>query len=187
MKGLYEVIKQQDEATECFEIVNQQGEIIGLAPRSECHGNPSLMHRVIHVMVFNEDGLILLQKRAMNKDIQPGKWDTSVGGHAGVGEKFEEAAYREMKEELGIQNVPINYLYQYIWKTSVETELVRTFCCEFTGEIYYNRDEIEMVRFWNLDNLLDHIHEDVFTPNLQEEIGKYLQLKKIKISTKNKN
>ena len=176
------MIKQQDEATECFEIVNQQGEIIGLAPRSECHGNPSLMHRVIHVLVFNQAGLILLQKRAMNKDVQPGKWDTSVGGHLNVGEKFEEAAYREMKEELGIQNTPVRYLYQYIWKTSLETEVVRTFYCEYSGEIYYNRDEIEMVRFWNLDNLLDHIHEDVFTPNLQEEINNYLKWKKIKIS-----
>ena len=173
------MVGQQNKTDECLEIVNQRGEIIGFAPRSKCHGDPSLMHRVSHIMVFNQTGLILQQKRAVNKDIQPGKWDTSVGGHLDIGESFEEAAYREMKEELGIHDVPIHYLYHYIWKTDIETELVRTFYCVFTGRIYYNQDEIEGVQFWNLSDLADHIHEERFTLNLKEEIYRYFNWKKM--------
>ncbi|MEW5801783.1 MAG: NUDIX domain-containing protein [bacterium] len=167
------------ETEEYFEIVNQQGEILGVAPRSVCHGNPALIHRVIHVLVFNHDGKLLLQKRSLNKDIQPGKWDTSVGGHLAVGESFEEAAYREMKEELSIQDVPIRSLYQYIWRSEVETELVKTFICRFDGQIIYDRNEIEDVRFWDMDSLLSRVDTGPFTPNLKEELHKYLCWKKL--------
>jgi isopentenyldiphosphate isomerase len=168
------VVRPEKETEEYFEIVNQQGEIRGVAPRSVCHGNPALIHRVIHILVFNSAGQLLLQKRSLSKDIQPGKWDTSVGGHLAVGETFEEAACREMKEELSIQDIPIHYIYQYIWRTEVETELVRTFYCHFDGSVLYDKDEIEEVRFWDMDSLLSQIDTELFTPNLREELQRYL-------------
>ncbi|MGA1874970.1 MAG: NUDIX hydrolase [bacterium] len=162
------------EQEDCLEVVNPLGEVIGLAPRSKCHGDPSLIHRVSHILVFNSQGLILLQKRAMNKDIQPGKWDTSVGGHLDIGEGFEEAAYREMREELGIIQVPISYLYQYIWKTDIETEMVRTYHCIFDGTVSHNRAEIEQIRFWTIGDVLDRANDHFLTPNLKTEIHRYL-------------
>ncbi|MEW6378511.1 MAG: NUDIX domain-containing protein [bacterium] len=167
------------EIEEYFEVVNQKGEIVGTAPRSVCHGNPDLIHRVIHVLVFNDAGQILLQKRALSKDIQPGKWDTSVGGHLAAGETFEQAACREMEEELSIRNVPIHYLYDYLFRTSVETEMVKTFTCCFNGPIFSNADEIAEARFWDLDHLLSQIDTDIFTPNLREELHRYLTWKKL--------
>ena len=86
---------------EYLEIVNEKGEIIGSAQRSEIHGNPSLMHKVVHVLVFNREGDLLLQKRSQNKDVAPGKWDTSVGGHVEAGEDLLGSCKREMLEELG--------------------------------------------------------------------------------------
>ena len=65
-------------AEEYLEVVDEKGRIITSLPRSEIHGNPSLMHKVVHVLVFNDKGELLLQKRSMNKDVAPGKWDTSV-------------------------------------------------------------------------------------------------------------
>ena len=65
-----------------LDIYNNHGWRIGMALRSQCHGNPQLLHHTAHVVVFHPDGgRILLQKRSMEKDIQPGKWDTAVGGH----------------------------------------------------------------------------------------------------------
>ncbi len=87
---------------EWFDIVDENDRVICQAPRSVCHGDPSLIHRVAHVLVFNRRGQLLLQKRSRSKDIQPGRWDTSVGGHLDPGEDYLEAAYREMREELGI-------------------------------------------------------------------------------------
>ena len=87
---------------ELFDIVDDNGNIIGTAPRSKCHGDPSLIHRTAHVFVFHPDGRqVLLQLRRKDKDIQPGKWDTSVGGHLDHGEDYETAARRELREELG--------------------------------------------------------------------------------------
>ena len=64
---------------ELFEIIDDAtGAVIGTAPRKRCHGDPSLIHRSVHVVVYSTDGKsILLQKRKMTKDIQPGKWDTA--------------------------------------------------------------------------------------------------------------
>lgn len=63
--------------TEWFPLVNEEGETIGKATRKECHSGSKLLHPVIHLHIFNKDGDLYLQKRSMNKDIQPGKWDTA--------------------------------------------------------------------------------------------------------------
>ena len=65
--------------TEFFPLVNEAGETIGRASRAECHNGSKLLHPVVHLHIFNHQGDLLLQKRSMKKDIQPGKWDTAVG------------------------------------------------------------------------------------------------------------
>jgi len=114
------------DSEEYLEVVNTKGEVIGYAPRSEVHGNPSLIHRVVHVLVFNKKGELLLQKRSQNKDVAPGKWDTSVGGHVGIGEDLFSSSRREMHEELGITEHEPEYLYAYTHSNPYESELVTT-------------------------------------------------------------
>ena len=91
---------------EWFDVVNEADEVIGRAPRRRCHGDPSLIHRTAHVAVTPPGGgALLLQLRARTKDIQPGKWDTAVGGHLRPGEDYEAAARREMNEVFIFKNV----------------------------------------------------------------------------------
>ena len=87
---------------EWFPLVDEKGETIGKATRKECHNGSKMLHPVVHLHIFNKAGDLYLQKRSINKDIQPGKWDTAVGGHIDYGETVEDALHREVREELGI-------------------------------------------------------------------------------------
>lgn len=158
---------------ELLEIVDSNGNTIGTALRSDAHGNPSLIHKVVHVLIFNENGKLLLQKRSMNKDVAPGKWDTSVGGHVSPNEDMIEAAKREMKEELGIISDNIKPLYSYIHSNSYESEFVYTHSCIHNGPFFFNKEEIDDVRFWSLEDIKNAIGTGVLSDNLESEIMKY--------------
>lgn len=155
--------------SELFEIVDEQDRVIGTAPRSACHGDPSLVHRVAHVLVFNSAGELLLQKRSRHKDIQPGKWDTSVGGHLDPGEDYRSAAVREMAEELGIEGAPLTFLYKSRIRNEIESENVATYLTCHDGEIRFAADEIEEVRFWRRPEIEQTLGSGLFTPNFEEE------------------
>ena len=154
---------------EVFEIVDENDCVIGQAPRSQCHGDPSLVHRVAHVLVFNARGELLLQKRSLSKDIQPGRWDTSVGGHLDPGEDYLTAAYREMAEELGVSGVALTYLYASRIRNAIESENVATYLARYDGEIRFDPQEIDAVRFWSADDIEADLGRDIFTPNFEEE------------------
>ncbi len=91
-----------DNSEEIFPVVDAAGNVVGKAMRGECHGGSMLLHPVVHLHVFNSRGELYLQKRPAWKDIQPGRWDTAVGGHVDYGETIAEALRREVREELGI-------------------------------------------------------------------------------------
>ena len=158
-----------EKKNEIFDIVDENDQVIGQAPRSRCHGDPSLIHRVAHVLVFNRDGCLLLQKRAQTKDIQPGKWDTSVGGHLDPGESYHEAARREMAEELGITSIPLTYLYSSKIRNAIESENVATYLSRYDGELLFPPEEIEEVRFWSPAEIEASLNQGIFTPNFEEE------------------
>ena len=156
---------------EFFDIVDSEGTVIGSAPRSECHGNPSLVHRTAHVVVFSSDGRMLLQKRAADKDVQPSKWDTAVGGHLGLGEDYETAARREMAEELGLpENTPLRFLFDSRIRNEIESENVRVFATVHDGPFAFQESEIDEVRFWSDGEIDAALGTGVFTPNLEAEV-----------------
>jgi len=162
---------------EWFDIVTPEGKIIGKAPRSLCHGNPDLLHPVIHVHVFNSKGELWLQKRSADKKIQPGKWDTSVGGHIMSGESIEAALAREIKEELGLERLPHRPLYRYIMRSEVESELVHTFRGYHNGPFQLPAAEIETGKFWKIKDIQKDIGNGVFTPNFEQEFEMLKQMK----------
>ena len=88
-------------SAEIFDIVDADDQVTGTATRGEVHAR-NLLHRAVHVFVFNKHGDLLLQKRSLLKDTCPGLWDSSVSGHLDSGEGYESAAIRELSEEMGI-------------------------------------------------------------------------------------
>ena len=159
---------------EILEIVDREVNTIGTAPRSEIHGNPSMLHKVVHVLVFNENGELLLQKRSMRKDVAPGKWDTSVGGHVPNGEDLATAAIRETEEELGITPVSLKPLYSYIHSNHYESELVFTHSFMHNGPFSFNKEEIDEVKFWSIEEIKRIMGQGILSDNFESEIMKYL-------------
>lgn len=157
---------------ERFDIINEADEVVGSALRSEVHGNPSLIHRVAHVLVFDGAGRLYLQLRAPSKDIQPGKWDTSVGGHVDAGESYADAATREMAEELGIIGAPLERLYRYLHSNEVESEMVTSFRTVWNGLIRPDEAEIAEGRFWTRTEIAA-ASPSLFTPNFLDELVRF--------------
>jgi len=160
---------------EIYDIYNEAGEPIGRATRGEVHQNPSLVHRAVHVLVFNRGGELLLQKRVQSKDIEPGKWDTSVGGHLDPGEDWITAARREMKEELAVVSEELVHLYDSRFGSAQETEDIRTFRTEQEGPFRPNPEEIAEVRFFSLEQIRRQMGTGFFSRNFEEEIAHYFQ------------
>ncbi len=163
------------EADELLDVVDSGGRLIGAAPRCRVHGNNRWLHRVVHLLVLDSAGRLLLQKRSVNKSVAPGRWDTSVGGHVDCGEDVESALCREASEELGF--LPRNplFAYQYIHSNTHESELVFTFTCTHDGPFRHNPEEIDAVAFWNPAEISASLGKGILSDNFEDEYRRYLR------------
>ena len=162
---------KQDRQDELLPLVDENGNITGAATRGECHNGSMMMHPVVHLHVFNSKGELYLQKRPEWKDIQPGKWDTAVGGHIDLGEHVEQALFREAGEELGIEGFTPEALPQYVFRSACECEMV------YPYKTVYDKDkrpseETSGGRFWSMDEIRESIGKDILTPNFEQEFKK---------------
>lgn len=162
---------KQDRQDELLPLVDENGNITGAATRGECHNGSMMMHPVVHLHVFNSKGELYLQKRPDWKDIQPGKWDTAVGGHIDLGEHVEQALFREAGEELGIEGFTPEALPQYVFRSECECEMVYPYKTVYDKDIRPS-EETSGGRFWNMDEIRESIGKDILTPNFEQEFKK---------------
>jgi isopentenyl-diphosphate Delta-isomerase len=130
-------------AEDIFDVVNKRDEVIDRKPRSEVH-RLGLLHRAVHVLVFNVRGQIFLQKRSMKKDRQPGVWDSSASGHVDSGEDYDTTSVREVREEIGLrlEKTPAR-LFKIDACAETDEEFVWVYRCENEGPFELNREEID--------------------------------------------
>lgn len=151
----------KDNLRELFIVVDRNDNVLQYKSRYDCHHDKTLIHRAIGVLLFNDKGDLLLQKRSKYKDLNPGKYTISVGGHVIKGQTYEEAAMREMQEELGIQ-VPIAFAKKFFVQNEQESEMAVTFKAKYNGPFYPAKDEMDMVKFFPVEEI--KTMEKKFTP-----------------------
>jgi isopentenyldiphosphate isomerase len=182
---VYEIIRQkrmkptviQNNTEEWVPLVTDTGSVTGQAPRSQVHNGSKLLHPVIHLHVFNQNKAILLQKRPMSKLIQPGKWDTAVGGHISAGETIEQALQKEAREEIGLLQFSAKLLKFYRWDCDAESELVYLFITYDHKNVKPQSDEVDELRFWTKNQIEKQLGQDIFTPNFELEFAMLKELK----------
>lgn len=144
--------------SELLAIVDASDNVIGTATRREIHER-GLRHRAVHIVVLNRAGLILLQQRSSKKDLFPGWWDISVGGHVDAGESYEDAVVRELREEMGIV-APATWVGTAEPGETTGWEFQRVYECHFDGALNPSADEVSGVRWESLDTILHRMGPD---------------------------
>lgn len=137
-------------------VVDELDRVVGEAPRRQVHIG-KLRHRAVHVVVEDGKGRVLLQLRSRNKDSYPLWWDISVGGHVDVGEEYNEAANREIVEELGI----VGELREVARREAGPDsgwEFIRIYTCRHSGPFHSPAGEIEETKWVAVSELLEKAH-----------------------------
>ena len=158
-----------DSGIEFFPIVEPNGLVVARAAREYCHSGAKPLHPVVHLHIIDRFSRIYLQKRPMSKKIQPGKWDTAVGGHVSYGEHLLEALYRESSEELGFSEFNPIHIVTYEFESEVEKELINVYAAVGHYELTPDPEELDGGQWWELADIDESIGKGIFTPNFESE------------------
>jgi 16S rRNA (adenine1518-N6/adenine1519-N6)-dimethyltransferase len=134
---------------EQFQVVDGKDVAVGAAPRTQVHAN-NLLHRAVHILIFNPKGEVFLQLRSRWKDRHPMMWDSSAAGHVSVGETYDQTAGRELEEELGIAT-PLEKVAKLPASERTGFEFICLYRGMYDGEMNLNRAEIEAGRYFPAD------------------------------------
>lgn len=128
---------------EWFDVVNERDEPVGRALRQEVHAR-GLWHRAVHILIFDTQGRLFLQKRSLRKDTSPGLWDSSCSGHVDAAEDYDPAAVRELGEEVGlVVSTPPARWFRIEACAATGWEFCWIYRLRSNGPFVLNPDEIE--------------------------------------------
>ena len=137
-------------SSEVFDVVDANDVVIGQKTRDEVHSG-QLLHRAVHVFIFNKRGDMLLQQRSMFKDVHPGMWGSSVSGHLDAGEDYDTAALRELDEEMGIKaENPPEEIARIAPSEATGWEHVRLYRMSYHGSVRYPAAEVSAAAWFPL-------------------------------------
>lgn len=155
-----------DDMYEYFYVVDENDKIVSKATRQECHVK-GLLHRAVDIVIINSKHEILLQKRSVTKDLYKGYWAISASGHVTYGDSYEEAAKREMEEEIGIKT-KLDKLFDFRKRAGNDNEVIRAFLGKHDGPFTINKKEVNFVKFFSLDEINIMLKKEKFTSSTIE-------------------
>jgi 8-oxo-dGTP pyrophosphatase MutT (NUDIX family) len=160
-------------ADEIVTIVDEHNHVVGAISRREMRAR-RLPHRSTYILVFNRSGHLYVQKRTMTKDVFPGYYDPAAGGVVLAGESHEVCAKRELAEEMGIQDVPLLWHFDFYFADAHSRVWGGVFSCVYDGEIVLQEEEVESGAFLPIDDILRRAKTEPFTPDGMYVLCRYL-------------
>jgi len=167
---------------ELVDVVDEHDNVVGQTTRKDAQ-QKGTRHRGVAVMIVNDNGDLLVQKRGMNQKLAPGVFDTSSAGGVSAGESYEEAAVRELKEELGIA-IPLIDIAKIQEDHTIYGPKMNSIWHLFLGKhndkIHFNKEEVADVIFMNQEEIQKKINDnpDQFTFGFKQDFKAYLKWKK---------
>ena len=144
-------------------LVDDHNQVLGHVPRKEMRAN-KLCHRSAYVFVFNSEGKLFVQERSLSKDIYPGYFDPAAGGVVSEGESYDQAAYRELSEELGIEGVTLQSHFHFYFHSDDCQVWGRVYSCCYDGAITLQKEEVAGVTLELPDDILNNRFNRNYTP-----------------------
>jgi 16S rRNA (adenine1518-N6/adenine1519-N6)-dimethyltransferase len=135
--------------SEIFDVVDEHDQVVHQSTRAEIHAQ-GLLHRAVHIFVFNKRKDLLLQLRSMLKDKHPGVWDSSAAGHLDTNEDYATCAVRELHEELGISKETIIEVGKLSPSPATGWEFITLYAVQYQGALRFPCSEIDAVQWFPL-------------------------------------
>lgn len=151
-------------ADEEVDVVDTGDRVVGRATRAEMRAR-RLRHRAAYILVFNSRGDLFVHRRAAGKDVYPSCYDVAVGGVVGAGETYEQAAERELQEEVGVSGAALDYVAELRYADAANQINGRVFRCTFDGELTLQAEEMVAGEWLSLEAVERRIRELPFCPD----------------------
>jgi isopentenyl-diphosphate Delta-isomerase len=142
-------------------LVDEQDNPVGTAEKMQAHYNGGSLHRAFSVFIFNRQGEMLLQQRAMEKYHSGGLWTNACCSHPQPGEETRDAALRRLSEELGF-TTPVTKIFDFLYKAEfdnglTEHEFDHVFVGQYEEAFQYNPEEVMDTRYMKLEELRESL------------------------------
>ncbi|MBI4973345.1 NUDIX domain-containing protein [Candidatus Roizmanbacteria bacterium] len=148
-----------DNQKELFIVVDEKDNILGYKTRYECHHDKNLIHRGVGVALFNLIGEIAFQKRSKTKDHYPGLYTLTSSGHVSKGESYHRAATRELKEEVGVENIKLEFVSKRLIVFEKEKGMDTFYKGTYNGEFVIDRKEVDGIYYFSKSQILTIKHQ----------------------------
>ena len=145
-------------------VVDEHNHVQGVLPRKAMR-EEKLCHRATYVFVFNSKGELYVQERTLNKDIYPGFYEPATGGVVAEGEEYDEAAVRELEEELGIKGVPLTAHFHFYFHNDDCKVWGRVYTCKYDGALTLQEEEVASVVMEKPEAILNNHYHRQYTPD----------------------
>lgn len=163
------------ERDEILEVVDQNDKVIGTMSWGEAN-RKNMINRAARILVFDNENNVLVQRRSLTKAKYPGMWDVGVSETLKVGEGYDAAAARGVKEELGIKKQPV-FMFSFFSDLPYSKRMYHVYSCVCDGKIKPDKEEVEEVKFITLADLKKMLKAEAFTPTGKLALERYLTQK----------